>query len=191
VTAAAGEVSRRFHDEVIVGNDWDVARQLLAPDLRHIRGAIGLTLHEIDPAGAAALAAYSGAERFIAATQFLRGLFDRWDSVLDLLVADGDTVFTKCTVTGRLGVAFLDARPGTEFQVEQAVVQTVRSGQISTIWALSDQLQLWRDLGVRSVASAAGASARGKSARGKSARGKSARGKSAGTEAAQAEAERE
>jgi ketosteroid isomerase-like protein len=145
------EVSRRFHDEVIVGNDWDVARELLHPEVRHLRGAIGMTIVELDPEGAAGLRAHAGAERFIHATELLRSLFPRWDSRLLVMIAEDNRVFTHCVVSGTLGVPLRGAAAGTDFELHQAVVQTIENGRITEIFALSDQLDLWRALGVPAV----------------------------------------
>ena len=146
------EVSRRFHDEVIVGNDWDVARELLHPEVKHLRGAIGTTIVELDPDGASGLRAYTGAERFIHATEMLRVLFPRWSSRLELMIAEQDRVFTHCVITGTLGVPLRGAAAGTDFELHQAVVQRIQDGRITEIFALSDQLELWRALGVPGVA---------------------------------------
>lgn len=145
------QVSRLFHDEVINGNDWAVARELLAPDVRHLRGAIGMTITEMDPAGAARLRGLAGAERFIAATELLRSLFSRWDSEIQQMVADGPYVFTRCLVRGTVGQGFRGGPAGAQFELPQAVVQRIEAGRIVEIWALSDQLDFWRSLGVPDV----------------------------------------
>lgn len=143
------EISRRFHDEVINGNDWDVARELLAPDVRHLRGAIGSTISEMDPGGAAELRTLSGAERFIGATKLLRSLFERWDSQIQQMIASDDLVFTKCLIRGTVTSGFRGSADRTDFELPQAVVQRIADDRIVEIWALSDQLEFWRDLGVK------------------------------------------
>ena len=155
--AEDSRVVRRFHDEVINGNDWAVARDLLAPDVTHLRGAIGATLADIDPDGTGRLRDLTGAGRFIAATQLLRSHFPVWDSQILALVAGaqeadgGSPVVTRCLVRGQIGEGFRGGRDGQAFELDQAVIQRVRGGRIVEIWALADQLDFWRALGARGV----------------------------------------
>jgi len=141
--------SIRFHDEVIVGQNFDVARELLAPDLQHARGAIGYTMRAMSPSGVAALQGLQGPERFIAATKLLRSLFPEWNSTLDEIIAEGDKVVTKCTVRGRDIGGFLGTGPagGGAFELDQMIIQTFRDGKIVKIYALSDELGFWRAMG--------------------------------------------
>ncbi len=159
--AESSRVVRRFHDEVINGNDWAVARELLAPDVTHLRGAIGATLSDIDPDGTRRLRDLTGAERFIAATQLLRSHFPAWDSQIVSLIAGedeadgGSLVVTRCLVRGQARKGFRGGRDGQTFELHQAVIQRVRGGRIVEIWALADQLDFWRALGARGIGPAA------------------------------------
>ena len=140
---------RRFHDEVIVGQNFELARELLAPVLGHARGAIGYTISKLSPEAVADLRELQGDDRFIAATKVLRSLFPEWVSTLDEIVAEGDKVVTKCTVRGRDAGGFLGTGPadGTAFELEQVIIQTIENGRIVKIYALCDELGFWRTLG--------------------------------------------
>ena len=147
--AEAIAVARRFHDEVINDLDFDLARELLHPQVRHERGAIGFTLSMIRPAEVKALKELSGAERFIEATRLLRDTFPVWRSRLVDVVASGGKVVTRCVVSGVYRGPFLNSGPQYEvrFELPQMVLETVENGRITSIFALSDQLDFWRDLG--------------------------------------------
>lgn len=142
-------LSIRFHDEVINGNDFDLARVILSPDLQHARGAIGYTISKYDPEGVAGLRDLKGPERFIAATKVLRSIFPEWVSTLDEIIAEGDKVVTRCTVRGRDRGGFLGTGPagGVSFELPQVIIQTFSQGRIVRIFALSDELGFWRTLG--------------------------------------------
>ncbi len=143
------EISRRFHDEVINGQNFELAREILAPVLGHARGAIGYTISKMAPDAIAGLRELQGPERFIAATKVLRSLFPEWVSTLDEIIAEGNQVVTKCTVRGRDVGRFLGTGPsgGAEFELEQVIIQTFENGRIVKIYALSDELSFWRTLG--------------------------------------------
>lgn len=142
-------ISRRFHDEVINGQDFALAHEILAPVLGHARGAIGYTISKMAPDAVADLRSLQGPERFIAATRVLRSLFPEWVSTIDEMIAEGDKVVTKCTVRGRDVGNFLGTGPagGAEFELEQMIIQTFENGRIVKIYALSDELSFWRTLG--------------------------------------------
>ena len=134
---------------MIVGQNFELARELLAPVLGHARGAIGYTISKLAPEAVADLRELQGADRFIAATKVLRSLFPEWVSTLDEIVAEGDKVVTKCTVRGRDAGGFLGTGPadGTAFELEQVIIQTIENGRIVKIYALCDELGFWRTLG--------------------------------------------
>jgi predicted ester cyclase len=139
----------RFHDEVINGQDFELAREILSPNLQHARGAIGYTMSKMAPDAVQSLKGLQGPERFIAATKVLRRCFPEWHSTLDAVYAEGDTVVSKCTVRGRDSGGFLGTGPagGTPFELEQVIIQTYEEGRIIKIYALSDELAFWRTLG--------------------------------------------
>jgi predicted ester cyclase len=141
----------RFHDEVINGQDFELAREILSPDLQHARGAIGYTMNLMATEAVAGLRGLQGPERFIAATRVLRSVFPEWVSTLDEIIAEGDKVVTKCTVRGRDIGGFLGTGPdgGAAFTLEQVIIQTYKDGKIVKIYALCDELGFWRALGAQ------------------------------------------
>jgi predicted ester cyclase len=142
-------ISRRFHDEVINGQNFDLAREILATELGHARGAIGYTISKMATDAIAGLRELKGPDRFIAATKVLRTLFPEWVSTLNEMIAEGDKVVTKCTVRGRDVGGSLGTGPadGAPFELEQMIIQTFENGKIVKIYALSDELGFWRTLG--------------------------------------------
>jgi len=139
-----------FHDRVINGLDFAVVPRYMHEDVQHRRGAIGYTLSQMDPEGVARLRSLQGFERFIEATRLLRRQFPEWRSTIDEIVAEGDTVVTRCTVRGRCRDGrFLNRDgPGAAFELPQVVIQQVVDGRIKRIFAMSDELGFWRTLGV-------------------------------------------
>lgn len=144
-------VARRFHDEIIVGQQYEKVTDFLCEDIVHARGAIGDTLTTIDPIGVASLKALSGPIRFVAATKLLRQRFPKWDSQLLEILGEGNRVVTRCVVHGRDEGGFLGTGPegGAEFALDQVVLHEFRDGKICRIFAISDQLTFWRALGAR------------------------------------------
>lgn len=139
----------RFHDEVIVGQRFELVPELMQEDMVHARGAIGETLSQIDPAGVAALKGLSGAARFVAATKLLRRHFPEWKSTMIAAVAEGDRVVTHCVVEGRDNGGFLGtgSKTGAAFKLDQLVLHELADGRIKRVFALADQLGFWRALG--------------------------------------------
>lgn len=142
-------IAVRFHDEVINGQNFALAHEILSPNLQHARGAIGYTISKMAPDRMAELKGLTGPDRFIAATKVLRSLFPEWVSSLEEIVAEGDKVVTRCVVRGRDVGGFLGTGPaeGAAFELEQVVIQTYTEGRIVKIYALSDELSFWRVLG--------------------------------------------
>lgn len=149
--ASNRELVVRFHDEVINGQDFDLALQILHPAFEHRRGAIGYTMQQIAPRKVAALRNLQAGERFVAATRLLRSLFPEWQSTLDDVIAGDDKVVTLCTVRGRDRGGFLKTGPagGAAFELQQVIVHTLEEGRIKSVYALCDELGLWRALGAR------------------------------------------
>ncbi len=139
-----------FHDDVINGLQFDRVPAYMHEDMRHLRGAIGYTLSQMDPAGVATLKALSGHSRFIEATRLLRSQFPEWHSTIEDVIAESDRVVTRCTVRGRhLGGAFLTSvDSGRPFELPQIIIQQVVDGRIKSVYALADELGFWRALGV-------------------------------------------
>jgi predicted ester cyclase len=149
IVARNKAIVKKFHDEVIVGMNYDLVPQLMHDEMEHARGAIGETLTQIDPAGVAKLRGLKGHARFIAATKLLRSHFPQWNSRMLEIVGDGDLVVTHCVVDGKDSGGFLGAGPkgGATFSLDQLVMHKVVDGKIKRIFALSDQLGFWRALG--------------------------------------------
>jgi predicted ester cyclase len=139
----------KFHDEVIVGGDLELGQAMLSDKLVHGRGAIGETLALIDPEGVMALRQYHGGERFVRATRLLRHYFPGWDSELHNVWADGNHTFAKLTIHGRFNGRFLGhGHPDASFDLEQLVVtEWDEDGKQVHIYAMGDELGLWRQLG--------------------------------------------
>jgi predicted ester cyclase len=139
-----------FHDDVINGLQFDRVPAYMHADMRHLRGAIGYTLSQMDPAGVATLKPLEGHTRFIEATRLLRAQFPEWHSTIEEVIAEGDRVVTRCIVRGRhRGGPFLTS-PDTSrpFELPQIIIQQVVDGRIKSVFALSDELGFWRALGV-------------------------------------------
>lgn len=143
------DIVRRFHDEVIVGQNFALVPELMHDEMEHARGAIGETISAMAPDRVKTLRSLKGHERFIAGTKLLRSLFPEWHSTLEEMVAERDKVVTKCTVRGRDTGGFLGQGPrqGAAFVLEQVIIHKLKDGKIKKVYAMSDQLGFWRALG--------------------------------------------
>jgi SnoaL-like polyketide cyclase len=141
----------QFHDEVIVGGNVELGLEMQSERLAHGRGAIGETLALIDPEGVSALRKLSGRDRFREATKLLRTYFPEWNSELHEVWASGSHTIAKLTVKGRYNGRFLGhGTPDAPFALEQLVVtEWDDQGRQVHIYAMGDELGLWRQLGAK------------------------------------------
>lgn len=143
------QIVRRFHDEVIVKQRFELVPELMHDEMEHARGAIGETISAMAPEDVSKLRMLSGHKRFIAGTKLLRSLFPEWQSTLEEVIGERDKVVTRCTVRGRDVGGFLGQGPagGSDFVLEQVIIHRVVDGKIKRVYAISDQLGFWRALG--------------------------------------------
>lgn len=128
-------LARRMYNEVINGGNLDLLDELVAEDFVE---------HEALPgqptSGPAAPRAFF--ELFTAA-------FPDMQMTLDDLVAEGDKVVGRATVTGTHNGEFMGIPPtGKSFKVQAIDIVRVRDGQFVEHWGVTDQAAMMEQLGL-------------------------------------------
>ncbi len=140
---------RRLNDEVINGGRLEVIDEVLSPQLKHSRTALGTSARMLRP-GAGWAADASALETFKAATRALRAAFPDWESIIDEQVGEGDTVVTRYTVRGTQKSAYLGREPSGDGRMEfvETVFARIVDGKVSEFWGLGDELGFLKGMGV-------------------------------------------
>ena len=127
-------VVQRFIEEVQNQKDWAVFDELNAPDFVNLSAPPGM------PADLA------GGKMFLAA--FVDAFPDSHVTVDDM-IAEGDRVATKKTMTGTHTGEFNGIAPtGKRVEIQYVDILRLRDGQIIEHWLSMDQLSFMQQLGV-------------------------------------------
>jgi steroid delta-isomerase-like uncharacterized protein len=127
-------VVQRFIEEVQNQKDWAVFDELNAPDFVNLSAPPGM------PADLA------GGKMFLAA--FINAFPDSHVTIDDM-IAEGDRVATKKTMTGTHTGEFNGIAPtGKRLEIQFVDILRLRDGQIIEHWLSMDQLSFMQQLGV-------------------------------------------
>ena len=139
----------RLNAEVINAGRVELLDELYAEDLVHERRGLITTMTLLRPAAREAGPDLAPRDRFRLGYATIHAGFPDWHSVIESMVAEGDTVVVRYRVTGTNSAPFL-GRPATgrRVDVSEIVYFTFRHGRIARIWAASTELDLWLQLGV-------------------------------------------
>ena len=127
-------VVRRFIEEVQNRKDWAAYDELNAPDFVNLSAPPGVPADR------------EGGKMFL--TAFTNAFPDSHISVDDM-IAEGDRVVTKKTMTGTHTGEFNGIPPtGKRVEIQYVDILRVRDGRIIEHWLSMDQLDFMRQLGV-------------------------------------------
>lgn len=127
-------LARRLYDEVLNRGDLAVADEFLAPDLID---------HEAGPE------APRGTETMKAFVTTLRTGFPDLRFTVEDVIAEGDLVACRFTMTGTNTGGFMDApATGRSVSVQGVDIMRFRDGRVIEHWGITDQLSLLQQLGL-------------------------------------------
>jgi len=127
-------VVRRFIEEVQNNKDWAAFDELNAPDFVNLSAPPGVP------------ADLEGGKMFLGA--FVKAFPDSHVTI-DEMIAEGDRVATKKTMTGTHTGEFNGIEPtGKRIEIQYADILRLRDGQIIEHWLSMDQLRFMQQLGV-------------------------------------------
>lgn len=127
-------LARRIPEEIASEGAIDVVDELFAEDV----------VARIGPFGAAA-----GRDEFRDLPQRMRGAFPDLDATVDGIVAEGDRVAMRVTLSGTHRGQFMGVAPtGESFEIEHAVFVRFAGDEIVELWGQPDAFGLLRQLGV-------------------------------------------
>jgi steroid delta-isomerase-like uncharacterized protein len=127
-------VVRRFIEEVQNQKDWAVYDELNAPDFVNLSAPPGIPRDR------------EGGKMFLAA--FANAFPDSHVSIDDM-IAEGDRVATKKTLTGTHTNEFNGIAPtGKRVEIQYVDILRLRDGQITEHWLSMNQLSFMQQLGV-------------------------------------------
>lgn len=138
---------RRLNDEVINGGDVDVLAELFSPELVHARRGLSATFRTFgSPPPTGSLAPR---ERFARGFLTIHSAFPDWYTTIEQQVAEGDVVVERLHVTGTHRAPFLGIpATGRRVELNEVVIFTIRDDRVVGIWGISDEVDLWQQLGV-------------------------------------------
>ncbi len=139
---------RRLNAEVINAGRVELLDELYAEDLVHERRGLITTMTLLRPPDRQVPPDLGPRDRFRLGYATIHAGFRDWHSVIESMVAEGDTVVVRYRVTGTNTAGFL-GRPATGRRVDisEIVYFTFRDGRVARIWAVSTELDLWLQLG--------------------------------------------
>jgi len=127
------QLLQRLMEEVFNGGNYDVADQLVAPDFLNHEASEGPRRPE----------------GFKATARWLRGAFPDLHTVLHEIVAEGDLVVGRITVSGTHRGEFMGAQPtGRRFSVQHLHMYRVADGKVAEHWACRDDVAQLAQLGL-------------------------------------------
>ena len=132
-------IARRFIEELWHGRRLELADELFAPDC--VTHQLRSGAADVGVPRPPALVKRHVAD-WLAAFPDLR--FD-----IEQMIAEGDTVATRCTMRGTHTGAWLGVAPtGRQVTVRMIVIQRIVAGQIAEDWVLVESLGLFQQLGL-------------------------------------------
>lgn len=127
-------IVRRFIEEVVDQGHVDQVYAFVSPDM-------------IDHTGAAGQA--PGIENALRALTMLRTAFPPWQTEIEDMIAEGDTVMFRGTASGTHQCEFMGVPPtGKRISLSGVHIMRLRAGKIVEHWSFSDQLEMMRQLGL-------------------------------------------
>jgi steroid delta-isomerase-like uncharacterized protein len=132
-TDANEAVVQRFYEEL--WNEWrfDVAAEIVAPDVR-FRGSLGSAL--------------AGREELLRYVETVADAFPDWHNRIDEMLAAGDRVATRMTWSGTHRGPLGGIEPtGAAVEYSGAAFFHLSNGMIEEAWVVGDTAELWRALG--------------------------------------------
>jgi steroid delta-isomerase-like uncharacterized protein len=124
-------IVRRIFDEVISGGDIALAEQLIADDFVN---------HDGRPP--------PGRDGFKQGLMAIRAAFPDWRSSIDDMVAEGDKIAARWTVTGTQRGPYMGLPPtGRQIVMREAGFLRIEGGKLVEIWRVADELTMLRELG--------------------------------------------
>ncbi len=127
-------LTRRFYDEVVNAHNLDALEGLISPDFVEHEGFPGM------PNDASAVKGFFG--------MMFEAFPDLHIEAIDL-IAEGDKVVTRCTMSGTHKGTFMDI-PATGKRFEIAAIDIIRyEGELAAEhWGVTDQMAMMQQLGV-------------------------------------------
>jgi steroid delta-isomerase-like uncharacterized protein len=126
-------LARRIPEEIASEGAIEVVDELFAEDV----------VVRISPLGTA-----EGRADFRELPQRMRGAFPDLEATVDQVIAEGDRVAMRVTLSGTHRGEFMDVEPtGTSFEIEHAIFVRFEDDQIVELWGQLDAFELRRQLG--------------------------------------------
>jgi predicted ester cyclase len=137
----------RLNDDVINGGDVAVLDELFAPDVEHARRGMVSTFRRFGPTTSPG--DLSPRERFARGYQTIHSAFPDWYTTIEEQIGEGDVVVERMHVAGTHRGEFLGIPPtGRRVELTEVVMFTIRDGRVVKIWGISNEVDLWEQLGV-------------------------------------------
>lgn len=128
------ELYRRLIEECFAGGNLDIADEIIAP------GAVD---HQAPPGVA------QGAEGFKQVISMFRSGFPDLQVTVDQMIAEGDTVAARFTMSGTHQGEFMGIPPtGKRMEITGIDVVRIENGKMVEHWGNSDDLGMMQQLGV-------------------------------------------
>jgi predicted ester cyclase len=124
----------KFFEEVVNKADLGLADQIIAVDL---------VMHNPRPGQG------KGLLGFKEGLSALRQAFPNWCSNIEELIEEGDLIAARWSVRGTHHGSFLGLQStGVTISMKEIGMFRIVNGKISEIWAIADELSLFRQLGI-------------------------------------------
>ena len=123
-------IAQRIFEDLISGGDLSQVDALISPDYVDARGP-------------------RGQEGFAQGLVFIREAFPDWQSTIDEMIVEGNTVAARWTVRGTHRGTFMGIpATGRAIIMQECGFLTFREGRLQSIRRVADELSMLRQLGL-------------------------------------------